>query len=89
MCEVCAGYSSHNCPVCGEQIKMIICPKCHGTGEGDWKIYDRLDEVVLNATREAYYMSEVDDETAELLNQRYVRESNICKKCKGLGEIPE
>ena len=88
-CEVCAGYDSYKCPVCGEQIKMVTCPMCKGTGEGDWKVYDRVDDVVLRATRQAYNMAALNEEDAEGLNERYCRESNTCQTCKGLGEIPE
>ena len=31
MCEICNGYP--NCPVCGEEVEMIKCKKCNGTGE--------------------------------------------------------
>ena len=30
MCEICKGHP--NCPVCGEEVEMIECPECDGTG---------------------------------------------------------
>lgn len=89
MCEVCAGYSTYNCPVCGEQARMITCPDCKGTGEGDWKVYDILEDVVLTVPKDVYDWAADDEETANLLNQRFCRESCICPTCKGKGEIPE
>ena len=89
MCEVCAGYSTYNCPVCGEQLRMKICPDCNGTGEGDWKVYDILDDVVLSVPKTVYDLAAEDEETAEQLQQRFCKESCVCQTCKGLGEIPE
>lgn len=31
MCEICNGHP--NCPVCGEEVEMIECPECDGTGD--------------------------------------------------------
>ena len=88
-CEVCAGYDSYKCPVCGEQVRMVICPDCKGTGEGDWKVYDILDDVVLNVPKAVYYLAAEDQDTAEQLQQRFCRESCICPTCNGEGEIQQ
>ena len=87
MCEVCAGYSTYNCPVCGEKSIKIACPDCKGTGEGDWKVYDILDGVVLSVPKTVYDLAAEDEETAEQLKQRFCRESCICPTCKGEGDI--
>ena len=88
-CEVCAGYSSYNCPVCGGDTKMITCPDCNGTGEGDWKVYDLVKNVVVKCPQLAYELAPDTEDKAEELGKRYCRESNVCQTCKGLGEIPE
>lgn len=88
-CEVCAGYSSYNCPVCGNVAKMITCPDCNGTGEGDWKVYDLVKNVVVKCPQLAYELAPDTEDKAAELGKRYCRESNTCKRCKGVGEIPE
>ena len=89
MCEVCAGYSAYKCPVCGKQQEKITCPDCKGTGEGDWRVYDILDDVILSVSKDVYCMAAEDEETAEQLKQRFCRYSCTCPTCKGEGDILE
>lgn len=86
-CEVCSGYSSHNCPVCGGNSSAITCPDCKGTGEGDWKVFDILQRMVINCSEIAYIYAADSEDEAELQGKRYCKESNICQKCGGAGEI--
>ena len=89
MCEVCAGYSSYNCPVCGEELRMMTCPDCKGKGEGDWKVFDIKQRIVIRCSEVAYIYAADDEDSAEQLGKRYCKDSNVCQTCKGEGEIPE
>lgn len=88
-CEVCAGYSSYNCPVCGGEDSMSICPNCKGTGEADWKVFDIKQRVVVRCTELAYIYAADSEDEAEAQGKRYCKENNICETCDGLGEIQE
>ena len=88
-CEVCAGYSTYNCPVCGEQARMMTCPDCNGTGEGDWKVFDVVMRMVVNCPKLAYDLAPDSEDKAIEMGKRFCRESNICQTCKGVGEIPK
>lgn len=88
-CEVCAGYSSYNCPVCGGEVSMTTCQDCKGTGEGDWKVYDIKLGIVVRCSKIAYIYAADDERAAELMGKRYCKESNTCQTCNGLGEVPE
>ena len=87
-CEVCAGYSTYNCPVCGEQARMMTCPDCNGTGEGDWKVFDVVKRMVINCPKLAYDLAPDSEDKAIEMGKRFCRESNICQTCKGVGELP-
>ena len=87
MCEVCAGYSTYNCPVCGGDAGVIICPDCNGTGEGDWKVFDVVKRMVVNCPKLAYDLAPDSEDKAIEMGKRFCRESNICQTCKGVGEL--
>ena len=88
-CEVCAGYSTYNCPVCGGDAGVIICPDCNGTGEGDWKVFDIRQRIVVRCSEIAYLYAPDTEDQAEQMGRRYCKESNVCQTCQGAGEIPE
>lgn len=88
-CSVCQGYSSHNCPCCREDVRMIICPDCNGTGKGNWKVWDIYERKEVECTEIAYLTAPEDEDVAHYLGKRYCRLSSICLTCKGEGEIPE
>lgn len=88
-CEVCAGHDTYNCPVCGKEPRLMTCPDCKGTGEGDWKVFDIKQRIVVRCSEIAYIYAADNEDSAEELGRRYCKESNVCQTCKGLGEITE
>lgn len=88
-CSVCAGHDTYNCPCCSEEVNMIECPDCKGTGEGDYKVFDRIDRIAVRCDKIAYYYSPDDEDAASAMGRRYCRLSCTCQTCKGEGEIPE
>lgn len=88
-CSVCSGYSSRNCPCCGDEPRMTLCPHCKGTGEQDWMVFDIKDRIAVECIESAYLYAPEDEDTAEYLGKRYCKLSCTCKTCNGEGEIPE
>ena len=89
MCEVCEGYSNDKCPVCGGGAKMITCPDCKGTGEGNWKVFDVVSRMEVSCPELAYELAPDTEDQAIELGKRFCRVSNTCQTCKGVGEIAE
>lgn len=88
-CPVCAGHDTYNCPCCSEEVRMIDCPDCNGTGYGDWKVWDIIKREEVSCTETDYrYSARTEDEAIER-GQRYCRLSCTCKTCRGEGMIPE
>ena len=87
-CVVCAGYIA-DCPVCGKQVSMTDCPDCGGTGYGDWVVWDIIKMQEVSCTEQVYRSSAITEDDAIDRGQRYCRHSCTCKRCNGLGEIPE
>lgn len=88
-CPVCEGYSSQSCPCCGNEVSIIDCPDCKGTGRGDWKVFDIQQRMVIRSTEIAYIYAADSEDEAEEQGKRYCKESDICQTCKGLGEVQE
>lgn len=86
-CSVCAGHDTYNCPCCGEEIRMIDCPDCNGTGKGGWKVWDIIDRVVVDCEEIAYLASPEDEDEAAYMGKRYCRYSDKCPTCHGEGQI--
>lgn len=89
-CEVCAGYSSYNCPYCGDATRVIVCPDCEGSGYAPYKAFDLVTRKAVPVTELAYRMLPEDEDVAKRLRMRYCKmDIEICPTCKGVGEIPE
>lgn len=91
-CSVCAGYSSHNCPVCGEEVRMVECPDCGGMGRLPYLAYDMRTGRVLPVTETTWVMLPEDKTEAEsrrMHSFKYGDGGCECPTCKGMGEIPE
>ena len=89
-CSVCAGYSSYNCPCCGEEVRMMTCPDCKGSGMAAYKAYHIHRHITAEVTKICYDILPKDEDDAIARGEnwcRYPRE--ICPTCKGEGEIPE
>ena len=89
-CAVCAGHSSYNCPCCGEDVRMIECPDCNGTGHTPFMAFDIIKRIDVPVTELAYLILPDDEDEANYFRKRYCKqELDTCPTCRGLGEIPE
>lgn len=89
-CSVCAGYSSYNCPCCGEEVRMMICPDCKGTGEAPYKAYHIHNKVTVVCSELTWQALPPDESSAYVRNENWCRwPRECCPTCKGDGEIPE
>lgn len=86
-CSVCRGYDSDNCPCCGEDMDIIDCPNCNGTGEADWQVFDVKTRETVDCSEIAYHYAAEDEDEAEFLGKRYCRLSCECQTCKGNGSV--
>lgn len=89
-CSVCAGYSSYNCPCCGEDVRMMTCPDCKGTGLTPFRLFNIKTRGVVEVSANMYYSYPKDEDSAEEKGEflcRIPREE--CPTCHGEGEIPE
>lgn len=87
-CSVCAGYSSHNCPCCGED-RMTSCPDCNGTGLAPYMAFDIIDRKFVEVTELAWLILPADEDEAEEHTMRYCKaDIQACRTCGGVGEIP-
>ena len=87
-CAVCAGYSSHNCPCCSEDVVMVECPDCEaGMIYTAFNIKTRKE---VRVTETTYMLLPFDEDCAEYDGKRYCQgEIRMCRRCKGEGMIPE
>ena len=89
-CSVCAGYSSYNCPCCGEEPRMIVCPDCQGSGYTPYMAFDVRTRKTTPVSELAYEILPIDEDEALSRGMRYCKvEIEICHTCGGSGEIPE
>ena len=89
-CSVCAGYSSYNCPCCGEDVQMIICPDCNGTGMAPHKAYHIHRHITATVAQICYDILPNDEDEAIVKGENWCRwPREKCPTCKGDGEIPE
>lgn len=89
-CSVCAGYSSYNCPCCGEDVRMMTCPDCNGTGYSPYKAWHIHRHVEVEVTKTTWLVIPKDEDEALAKGENWCRmDRKICPTCKGEGEIPE
>ena len=89
-CSVCAGYDSYNCPCCGEEVSMITCPDCKGTGNAPYKAFHIHDRVTVTCTELTWLAIPHDEDAAADLGENWCRwPREACPTCKGEGEIHE
>lgn len=89
-CSVCAGYISYNCPCCSDDVKMVACPDCQGSGYTPYKALDIITRKEVPVTEIAYMMLPIDEDTAAHYGMRYCKmEIDVCPTCRGSGEVPE
>ena len=89
-CSVCAGYSDYNCPCCGEEVKMITCPDCQGSGYTPYMAFDIKTRKTTPVSELAYDILPIDENEAKSMGMRFCKvEIEICRTCNGSGEIPE
>lgn len=89
-CSVCAGYSSYNCPCCGEEIRMVACPDCKGTGMEPYRLFNIRTRGEIVVTANMYFSYPKDEDDAEAKGEFLCRmPRGYCPTCKGEGEIPE
>lgn len=89
-CSVCAGYSSYNCPCCGEEPRMIVCPDCQGSGYTPYMAFDIRCRRIIPVNELAYDILPLDEDEAESRGMRYCKvEIEVCRTCNGAGEIED
>lgn len=89
-CSVCAGYSSYNCPCCGEEVVMVDCPDCKGTGFAPYKAFHIHRREEVEVTELCWTLLPEDEDAAFDLGENYCQmPRETCRTCKGEGEIPE
>lgn len=89
-CSVCAGHDSYACPCCGEEIRMITCPDCNGTGYTPYMAFDTLKRIEIPVTEMAYNILPIDEDDADRMGMRFCKvEIEICPTCHGEGDIHE
>lgn len=89
-CSVCAGYSSYNCPCCGEPVRMMTCPDCKGSGMEAYKAYHIHRHITTDVTKICYDILPKDEDDAIARGENWCRwPRERCHTCKGEGEIPE
>lgn len=88
-CSVCAGYSSYNCPCCGEDVRMMECPDCEGEGF-HYYAFDTQHRRFKKVAELAFTILPADEDVARSLGLRWCQGIvKKCPTCKGEGEIPE
>lgn len=89
-CSVCAGYSSHDCPCCGEDVRMITCPDCNGTGYASHRALNIHTRAEVEVTAMCWIFLPDNEDIAAQRGENYCRmPKEKCPTCKGEGEIPE
>ena len=87
-CSVCAGYSSYNCPCCGEEPRMIACPDCED-GMEYWS-FNIKSRTFVRVTPIAYQLLPFDEDDARAEGKNYCQaDIRRCPTCQGEGRIPE
>ena len=87
-CSVCAGYSSYNCPCCGEELRMVECPDCEaGVQFFSFNIKTRQ---FVKVTKVAFQILPFDEDDARHERKTYCQgDIRKCETCNGEGMIPE
>ena len=89
-CSVCAGYSSYNCPCCGEEVRMITCPDCQGTGYTPHRALNIHTREDVKVTAVCWDLLPNNEDIAAQKGENYCKlPRECCPTCKGDGEIPE
>lgn len=91
-CSVCAGYSDHNCPCCGEEARMVECPDCGGMGTLPYLAFDMRTGTTYPVTEAAWMTLPEDKDEAEYMRKhtyKYGDGGCECPTCHGEGEILE
>ena len=86
-CNVCRGYDSHDCPVCGIESSVERCPVCSGTGIDQRLAFNIKSREFVKVTEIAWLMLPKTEDEAEARGQNYCRAEDNCPFCKGLGEV--
>lgn len=85
-CSVCAGYSSYNCPCCGNEVDT--CHVCHGRGHMGFFRFNVVTRETSEVSEEEYDMLPDDEDMAQDLGFTFCKaELAECFECHGLGEI--
>ena len=88
-CSVCAGYSSYNCPCCGEDVRMMECPDCGGNGVR-YLAFHITERRFKEVTELAFTILPQDEDEARYMRNKWCQgDIKRCPTCKGEGEIPE
>lgn len=88
-CAVCAGHDSFACPCCSDEVRMLTCLECDGTGY-HFHAFDTRTRKSVRCTELAWQMLPYDEDDARDSNQRWCQGVVfVCETCQGMGEVPE
>jgi hypothetical protein len=86
-CNVCRGYDSHDCPVCGIDSTIEKCPECEGTGVNHRLAFNIKTRQFVEVNPLTWMLLPVTEEQAEAKDWNFCRAEENCPYCKGLGEV--
>jgi DnaJ-class molecular chaperone len=86
-CTVCRGYDTSKCPVCSEQLEVIECPECNGTGINHRLAFNIRTRQYVEVTPMTWEILPSDEDRAEAMGWNYCRTEENCPYCKGIGEV--
>ena len=86
-CTVCSGYDTSRCPVCSEQMEVIECPECDGTGLNHRLAFNIKTRQYVEIDPTTWNILPATEEEAEFKGWNYCRAEEECQYCKGSGRI--
>lgn len=91
-CSICQGYDDTKCPCCGEEVRMVECPDCKGTGKTPYLAYDMRTSKTIEVEEIVWLTLPEDRQEAEQRRKHTYQLDEggyRCPTCYGEGIIPE
>lgn len=86
-CNICMGYDTTHCPVCGDDSTIVDCPECYGTGINQRLAFNIHTRQFVKVTEITWLMLPATEDEAEDKGQNYCRSEENCPLCKGIGQM--